>query len=460
MAGRDFGIGWEARTVTEVADRIGNESAPRFPPYPEYSDSGVEWMGKIPAHWEAKALKRPFRVVNGSTPNSGEPDNWGGDIPWVTPEDLGRMNGRVLQEPARYLTRKGYESCGTQMVRAGSLVLSTRAPIGHLALAGTAVCTNQGCRSLVFRHAGDETYFYFQLRAARPVLEAAGRGSTFKELPSEDLESVDLAVPPPEEQRAIASFLDRETAKIDALVARKERLIELLQEKRTALITRAVTRGLDPSVPMKDSGVEWLDEIPAHWKTKRIKRLFRHRKRQGFPERTVLSVYRDYGVIEKSSRNDNFNRTPEDLDTYQLVNPGDLVINKMKAWQGSLGISALSGITSPDYVVYAPDHQENEVFLHHFLRCKLLARVYLTISNEIRPSQWRLEPERFENLIVFLPPPAEQHQIAAFLDDEATKIDALVAKVHQAIDRLKEFRTALISATVTGKIDVRMPGQQ
>ena len=249
--------------MTEATDRIEEARPRRFRPYPEYKDSGVEWLGRIPAHWESKALKRPFRVVNGSTPTSGESDNWDGDIPWVTPDDLGKMSHRVLNEPARYLTPKGYESCGTQMVRARSLVLSTRAPIGHLAIAGTSVCTNQGCRSLVFRHSGNETYFYFQLHAAKPVLEAAGRGSTFKELASEDLQSVDLSVPPLDEQRAIADFLDRETAKIDALVARKERLIELLQEKRTGLITRAVTRGLDPNVPMKDSGVEWLGEIPV-----------------------------------------------------------------------------------------------------------------------------------------------------------------------------------------------------
>ena len=423
--------------------------------HPTYKDSGVEWLGEIPVHWESKVLKRSFRVVNGSTPKSGEPENWNGDIPWVTPDDLGKLSGRVLDEPARYITRKGYESCGTQMVGAGSLILSTRAPIGHLAISGTPVCTNQGCRSLVSLYTCSETYFYFQLLATRPVLEAAGRGSTFRELAREDLESVLLSVPPLDEQRAIAAFLDRETAKIDGLVKRKERLIELLQEKRTALITRAVTRGLDPNVPMKDSGVEWLGEIPAHWDTKKVKRLFGYTKRQGFRELTVLSVYREYGVIEKSSRDDNFNRTPEDLDIYQLVNLGDLVINKMKAWQGSLGVSALSGITSPDYLVYAPDHEENERFMHHFLRCKLLASVYLTMSNGIRPSQWRLERQRFEDLAVFLPPPVEQHQIAAFLDHETAKIDALIAKVRQAIDRLEEFRTVLISAAVTGKIDVR-----
>ena len=251
--------------MAEIAGQLGAGQPRRFQPYPEYRESGVEWLGAIPAHWEANPLKRSFRVVNGSTPKSGEPDNWDGDIPWVTPEDLGRLSERVLNEPARYITRKGYENCGTRMVPAGSLVLSTRAPIGHLAISGTSICTNQGCRSLVFRHSGNETHAYFQLYAARPMLKAAGRGSTFMELAKQDLESVVLAVPPLDERIAIAAFLDRETAKIDALVAKKEQLIELLQEKRIALITRAVTRGLDPNVPMKDSGVEWLGGMPTHW---------------------------------------------------------------------------------------------------------------------------------------------------------------------------------------------------
>ena len=186
--------------MTEATDRIDEARPRRFRRYSAYKDSGVEWLGEIPAHWESKALKRSFGVVNGSTPQSGEPGNWDGHIPWVTPDDLGKMMERVLNEPARYITRRGYESCGTRMVRGGSLILSIRAPIGHLAIAGTAVCTNQGCRSLVFRHPGNETYFYFQLHAARPVLEAAGRGSTFKELASADLESVALSVPPLDEQ--------------------------------------------------------------------------------------------------------------------------------------------------------------------------------------------------------------------------------------------------------------------
>lgn len=259
--------------MSEVARRPGAHSVLRFKPYPEYKDSGVEWLGEIPEGWTAKRLKRVFKVVNGSTPASGEPAYWDGDIPWVTPEDLGDLNGTTILVTRRNITDAGYRSCGTTLVPAGSLVLSTRAPIGHLAIAGVDLCTNQGCRSLVFRKADCHSYYFYEVSSARSELESLGQGSTFRELAKGMLEAVELAVPPEPEQRAIAAFLDRETARIDGLVAKKERLIELLQEKRTALITRAVTKGLDPTVPMKDSGVEWLGEIPAHWEVKKVKRL-------------------------------------------------------------------------------------------------------------------------------------------------------------------------------------------
>jgi type I restriction enzyme S subunit len=270
-----------------------------------------------------------------------------------------------------------------------------------------------------------------------------------------DLHVLSVVCPPNSEQKSIASFLDRETAHIDTLIAKKERLIELLTEKRSAFISHAVTKGLDPTVPMKDSGLEWLGEIPAHWIPKKLKYLFRQTKRQNYADLTVLSVYRNYGVIEKESRDDNHNRTPENLDTYQLVNVGDLVINKMKAWQGSLGMSEHQGITSPDYVVYAPEHDEDSRFLHYLLRAEAMADVYRSISNGIRPSQWRLEPENFEKLVIFLPPRSEQAQICQFIDLEYKRIEHLITQIQKLISYLSEYRTTLISAAVTGKIDVR-----
>ncbi|MGA2705869.1 MAG: hypothetical protein ABSH35_32905 [Isosphaeraceae bacterium] len=262
-------------------------------------------------------------------------------------------------------------------------------------------------------------------------------------------------MPPLHEQTAIASFLDRETGKIDSLVREQRRLIELLKEKRQAVISHAVTKGMNLHAPMKPSGIEWLGDVPEHWEVKRLRFLFKQEKRQNQEGKEVLSVYRDYGVILKDSRDDNMNKTPEDLSAYQLVNPEDLVVNKMKAWQGSLGVSDLEGITSPDYVVFAPRHREFSAFLHLLLRSQSMVSVYRSISNGIRPSQWRLEPDLFLSLSIFLPPLCEQREVVGFVADQTSKFDALTAEAQRAIDLLQERRTALISAAVTGKIDVR-----
>ena len=432
--------------MTEGYDRLDKPQRRCFPPYSEYRDSGIEWLGETPKHWDVKRLTDLANLINGFPFDSKLFDRYNG-TPLVRIRDLFTTATEV---------KWSGDSVPEAEIRDGDILIGMD---GDFSVAwwaqGPALLNQRLCCVRAHSIHLSQRYLFHCLSFPLKALNDVTYATTVKHLSSLNVLKFRLPFPPLNEQCAIAAFLDRETARIDALVARKERLIELLQEKRIALITRAVTRGLDTKVPMKDSGVEWLGEIPAHWEVKKVKRLFRRTKRQGFSKLTVLSVYRDYGVIKKSSRDDNFNRTPQDLDNYQLVNPGDLVINKMKAWQGSLGVSSLSGITSPDYVVYAPDHGENARFLHHFLRCKLLARVYLTISNGIRPSQWRIEPERFEDLVVLVPPPKEQDLIAAFLDTQTVMVDTLTAKAREAVDRLMEFRHALISAVVTGKIDVR-----
>jgi type I restriction enzyme S subunit len=209
----------------------------RFKPYPEYKDSGVEWLGKIPKHWEVIRLKQLCGVVNGSTPRSEVADYWDGHIVWITPEDLGQLDSPGIGASQKRITIAGYRSCGTSLVPAGSIILSTRAPIGHLGIATTAVCTNQGCRSLVFRDPwrSDEKFFYYQLLAARKELQSRGQGSTFRELSKQNLEKIPLAVMTHSEQVLLRVFLDKETAKIDALIAKKRRLIELLQSAPPSL---------------------------------------------------------------------------------------------------------------------------------------------------------------------------------------------------------------------------------
>ena len=262
-------------------------------------------------------------------------------------------------------------------------------------------------------------------------------------------------IPDTDGQTTIARFLDRETGLIDGLIEKKARFIALLNEKEKAAISRLVRRGRDRNAPTIESGVDWRGRVPAHWVRGRMKDHFRQEKRQGYETLNVLSVYREFGVIEKSSRDDNINKTPEDLTKYQLVNPNDLVINKMKAWQGSMGIAQMRGITSPDYVVMRPIGEHDPRYMHHYLRAQPMPWVYRLISNGIRTDQWRMEPEKFLGLPVFMPPIEEQRRIADRIDVELERIRGLITLTERSINLLREKRAALITAAVTGKIDVR-----
>jgi type I restriction enzyme S subunit len=443
---------------------LRSEPLRRFKQYAAYKDSGVEWLGEVPAHWEVMRLKRMFRVVNGSTPASGEPAFWDGEIPWVTPEDLGALVGTTIESTRRNITETGYRSCGTTVVPSGSLVLSTRAPIGHLAVAGIDLCTNQGCRSLVFRNAASQRFFFYELLAARPELEALGQGSTFRELATQMLQDVEIATPPQPEQRAIAAFLDRETAQIDALVAKKERLIELLQEKRTALITRAVTKGLDPTVPTKDSGVEWLGEIPAHWETTPLKRAVHYVEGPGImasdfmPEGVPL--LRISGIGGRKATLDGCNylstETVEKKWNQFRVRSGDLLISGSAStgFCTEVDETTAGAIPYTGIIIVRP---RSENVARDFVRWMLLSDLFTTQTDLARSGSTiqHFGPSHLARMRVVHPSLEEQQAIAAFLDHETARIDALVAKIHDAIDRLKELRTALISAAVTGEIDVR-----
>lgn len=211
----------------------------------------------------------------------------------------------------------------------------------------------------------------------------------------------------------------------------------------------------------KDSGVEWLGEIPGNWGYISISRMFTRIKRTGHIERELLSVYRDYGVIPKSSRDDNNNMPSEDLSPYQLVEINDLVMNKMKAWQGSIAISECEGIVSPAYFVYSPKLIFNDLalpkYIHYLLRNSIYITQYLSRSKGIRVNQWDLDPDEFKSIDVLLPTKEEQFQIAAFLDHETAKIDTLIDKQQQLIELLKEKRQAVISHAVSKGLDPDVP---
>ena len=203
----------------------------------------------------------------------------------------------------------------------------------------------------------------------------------------------------------------------------------------------------------KYSGTDWLGDVPEHWRVAPLWTLFRRTKRTGFEEEQLLSVYRDHGVVPKASRDDNNNKASDDLSVYQLVEPGDLAINKMKAWQGAVAISDYRGIVSPAYFIYESVHSESSRYLHYLLRSLRYITGYLALSKGIRVNQWDLEPQYHARMPVLLPSAEEQSAIAVFLDWETAKIDALIAEQEKLITLLAEKRRATISHAVTSGLN-------
>jgi type I restriction enzyme S subunit len=208
-----------------------------------------------------------------------------------------------------------------------------------------------------------------------------------------------------------------------------------------------------PYPTYKDSGVEWLGHVPEHWEIAPLWSVYRPIKRTGFTNEPLLSVYRDYGVVLKASRDDNHNRASDDLGPYQLVEPGNLVTNKMKTWQGSIAVSELRGIVSPAYFIYEPIRDVFARFIHHLMRCQLYITGYLSISKGIRVGQWDLDPDHFRTFPLLFPPKEEQERIVNLLDRETARIDALIAKKTEFIELLAKKRQALITHAVTKGLD-------
>ncbi len=299
-----------------------------------------------------------------------------------------------------------------------------------------------------------EIEFIYYLLGGLNLNRYAG-GSAQPLLTQTVLRKIPTSIPPLPTQRKIANFLDHKTAQIDKLIRAKERKIELLGEYRASLITHAVTKGLDPNVEMKPSKIEFISPIPKEWDTVRSAQIFEVKNIKNTSGEINLSVYRDYGVIRRDSRDDNQNIVSEDTSTYKLVEPGDFVFNKMKCWQGSLGISAYRGIVSPSYTVCKPKRHFHGKYFHYLLRSHPYVQEFKRLSYGVRPGQWELRFKDFKDILIPYPSLREQGQVADFLDSKTKQIDELRSNEERTIKLLKEYRQSLISEAVTGKIDVR-----
>lgn len=289
----------------------------------------------------------------------------------------------------------------------------------------------------------------------RQLGEACMTGAAGQQrVPEDFVRNVRVPVPPLSQQRAIADHLDRETAQLDALVAAKERVLGLLAEKRRALITRAVTRGLNPNVPLRDSGIPWLGEIPAHWEVQRIAWLFHERDERGEPDLPLLEVSINSGVVLREFSDERIESTAANFNTYKVARRDDVVFNKMRMWQGAVGVAPEDGLVSPDYVVAEPIGSLSSPYASLLFRTAAFSAECARHSHGIVWDRLRLYWEGFRNIEVPLPTVQEQTSIVERMSSETSKLDELSAATERTIALLRERRSALISAGVTGQIDV------
>lgn len=286
------------------------------------------------------------------------------------------------------------------------------------------------------------------------AVDASTFGSKMPRADWDFIGNMRIPIPHVTDQRAIADYLDWETARLDGLVETKERVLGLLEEKRHTLITRAVTCGLDASVPLRESNLPWLGKIPAHWQTERARWLFRERdERSETGDEELLTVSHITGVTPRSEKDVNMFEA-ETTQGYKRCRPGDLVINTLWAWMGAMGVAHVDGIVSPAYNVYEPGKRLDPAYVDALVRVPVFAQEATRFSKGVWSSRLRLYPESFFEIWMPVPPIAEQRAIVAYIATETAKLDALRTAAEHSVALLKERRVALIASAMTGQTEV------
>jgi type I restriction enzyme S subunit len=424
-----------------------------FPRYPSYKDSGVTWLGDVPAHWQVLPCRAIVHERSAKNEGAACTDYLSlmanvGIIPYAEKGDVGN--------------KKPEDVSKCKIVTRGDFVInSMNYGIGSYGLSEyDGVCSPV---YIVLKPQSDivESRFAFRIfenRAFQTFAQSFGNGILEHRcaINWDILKGIGVGVPPRIEQMAILAFLDRETAKIDELVAEQQRLIELLEEKRQSVISQAVTKGLNRDVSLKSPGIEWLGDVPSHWAVRRGRFVYFKLDLPPDPQDGVVTAFRDGQVTLRENRRTEGYTFAVLEGGYQRVRVGDLVINGMDAFAGAIGVSDSIGKCTPEYVVLAPTRTDtvNEYFAT-ILRLMARRRFIYVICPSVRERAPRFRFEAFKDVLLPIPPAAEQQGIVELIESLGKETRSLSAAAEQAIDLLQERRSALISAAVTGQIDVR-----
>lgn len=423
--------------------------------YPAYKDSGVEWLGEIPSEWATKKLKFLAEIQKGKLPRIIISANESNLPPYMSMEYLrgGAENQWVLDKNPKIINENE------------TLLLWDGSNAGEFIKSRKGVISSTV--ALISFYNIDNNYAWYFSKFLEIELRGKTIGMGIPHVNGDELRNSIISVPPLSEQNVIASFLDSKTALIDQASKIKKKQIELLKERRQILIHNAVTKGLDNKVKLKDSGVQWIGQIPEHWKVESLKNILTERNEKNDPIKTreILSLSIDKGVTLYAGKTTNLDRFKDDFSQYKLAHKGDLVFNSMNMIVGAVGVSDYFGCVSPVYYTYYGRYNNsNTKFYEYLFRCKTLQGVLYSLGKgllaidrgEGKYNTLRLKVSRDDLRSLRLPFPSysEQNQIISYIETQSSKIETLISLKVQEIEKLKEYKATLINSAVTGKIKV------
>jgi type I restriction enzyme S subunit len=414
--------------------------------YADYTSVPTAWLTELPSHWDCKKIGSLFSERKTKVSDKE-----------FQPLSVAKI-GVVPQLETAVKTDAGDNR---KLVRAGDFVINSRSDrkgsCGVSELDGSVSLINI---VLTPRSQWNSKYVHYLMRS-QPFSEEYyryGRGivSDLWTTRFSEMKNILLPIPSRSEQDQIVSFLDWKVSMINRLINTKRKEIKAVDAMKRSMVSSAVTRGLNPGAPMKFSGVKWLGDIPEHWETIKLRQLLHPVSIKNHPELPLLSVVREQGVIVRdvTDKEANHNYIPDDLSGYKMVKKGQFAMNKMKAWQGSYGISDYTGIVSPAYFIFDVSFDNLEYF-HYAIRSKVYVNFFAQASDGIRVGQWDLQMDKMKEIPFIVPPADEQVAIVEYIKETLPRYDVAINKLSAEVETLEEYKAKLIADVVTGKIDVR-----
>lgn len=418
----------------------------------QMKNSGIEWVGDIPDNWDRTRIKYIFKCISGNGFNLDLQGQDSGDLPFCKASDISSAD-KLLTDAQNYVSKQVAHLYHYNIIPKNSIIF---AKIGEAmkknnrAICALDCCVDNNCQALVPLNNINCIYAYYILKCID--MKWYDNAGTIPCVNNRKLLNSSMLIPPIDEQERIAEFLDKKCGEIDELIADIKTQVQTLEQYKRSVITEAVTKGLNPSAQMKDSGIQWIGFMPAYWETIRGKYLLKYLQKPVRKDDGVITCFRDGEVTLRSNRREEgFTMADKEIG-YQGVDIGDLVVHGMDGFAGAIGISDSRGKASP--VLNVLDTEQNKKYIMYYLRSMAYSDVFMAMSTGIRVRSCDLRWNKLAELFYPVPPKEEQEDIVSFIDNKLKQTDDVIEQKQSQIETLESYKKSLIYEYVTGKKEV------